>query len=267
MSTTGPQPPHLDDGPDAAEAAGFGGITWADEASDEPKPPAATFEPEAGEDLSFGEGALEEEADGGADGGADGDGAAAGDSSSSPESSPEEVSDSTGAVDSDSPDGPGGPDDPDEGSSTSASASVEDLVGDLERVTAERDQYLEASRRLQAEFENYRKAVAKREADAKERANEHLVVEILPVLDACDGALASGATDVEPVRSALVDALTKQGLERIDGQDTPFDPACHDAVMHEPDEEGEGPVVAEVMRAGYSWKGRVVRPAMVKVRG
>ena len=121
--------------------------------------------------------------------------------------------------------------------------------------------------RLQAEFENYRKAVAKREADAKERANEHLVVEILPVLDACDGALASGATDVEPVRSALVDALTKQGLERIDGQDTPFDPACHDAVMHEPDEEGEGPVVAEVMRAGYSWKGRVVRPAMVKVRG
>ena len=272
-STDGPSPDgdgRGGTGFDAAEAAGFGGITWADEASDELKPPAATFEPEAGEDLSFGEGALEEEADGGADGGADGDGVAAGDGSSSPESSPEEVSDPTGAVDSpDDPDDPDGPDDPDEASSTSApaSASVEDLVGDLERVTAERDQYLEASRRLQAEFENYRKAVAKREADAKERANEHLVVEILPVLDACDGAMASGATDVEPVRSALVDALTKQGLERIDGQDTPFDPACHDAVMHEPDEEGEGPVVAEVMRAGYSWKGRVVRPAMVKVRG
>ena len=59
-------------------------------------------------------------------------------------------------------------------------------------MTAERDQYLDASRRLQAEFENYRKAVAKREVEAQERANESLVSEILPVLDACDGALATG---------------------------------------------------------------------------
>ncbi len=148
-----------------------------------------------------------------------------------------------------------------------AEAPVDEIVSDLERVVAERDQYLDASRRLQAEFENYRKAVAKREADARERANEYLIVQILPVLDACDGAVASGAIDVEPVRGALVDVLAKQGLERIDDQDAPFDPACHDAVMHEPDDEGEGPVVAEVMRAGYSWRGRVVRPAMVKVRG
>lgn len=147
------------------------------------------------------------------------------------------------------------------------SVSVEDLVVDLERVTAERDQYLDASRRLQAEFENYRKAVAKREADARARANESLVTEILPVLDACDGALASGATDVVPVRTSLLDALTKQGLVRIDETEAAFDPECHEAVMHEPDTDGEGPVVAEVMRAGYSWKGRVVRPAMVRVRG
>lgn len=145
--------------------------------------------------------------------------------------------------------------------------SVEDLVQDLERVSGERDQYLDASRRLQAEFENYKKAVAKREVEARERANESLVTEILPVLDACDGALASGATDVEPVRTALIDALTKQGLDRIDAADEVFDPALHDAVMHEPSEDGNGPVVAEVMRAGYRWKGRVVRPAMVRVRG
>ena len=148
------------------------------------------------------------------------------------------------------------------------SISVEDLVQDLERVTGERDQYLDASRRLQAELENYRKAVAKRETDARERANEALVAELLPVLDACDGALANGATDVEPVRTALIDALTKQGLDRIEGQDEGFDPALHDAVMHEPAEDAaSGPVVAEVMRAGYRWRGRVVRPAMVKVRG
>ncbi len=148
--------------------------------------------------------------------------------------------------------------------------TVEDLVRDLERVTAERDQYLDASRRIQAEFENYRKAVAKREVEARERANESLVNEILPVLDACDGALASGATDVEPVRASLFDALVKQGLDRIDDAESPFDPERHDAVMHEPAdtaEGGGGPVVAQVLRAGYSWKGRVVRPAMVKVRG
>jgi len=145
--------------------------------------------------------------------------------------------------------------------------SAEDLVQDLERVTVERDQYLDTSRRLQAEFENYRKAVAKRETDARERANESLIAELLPVLDACDGALATGATDVEPVRTSLVDTLTKQGLTRIDDVEAPFDPERHEAVIHDPDGEGEGPVVAEVMRAGYLWKGRVVRPAMVRVRG
>lgn len=145
--------------------------------------------------------------------------------------------------------------------------TVEDLLRDLERVTAERDQYLDASRRIQAEFENYRKAVAKREVEARERANESLVNEILPVLDACDGALASGATDVEPVRTSLYDALVKQGLDRIDDAESPFDPERHDAVMHEPADNADGPVVAQVLRAGYSWKGRVVRPAMVKVRG
>ncbi len=151
---------------------------------------------------------------------------------------------------------------------TEGELSVEGLVADLERVTFERDQYLEASRRIQAEFENYRKQVGKRETEARERANEGLVGEMLPVLDAFDGALSSGVEDVAPMRSALLDALAKQGLERIDPVDDPFDPNLHEAVMHdEGDGDQAGPVVAEVMRAGYSWKGRVVRPAMVRVRG
>lgn len=174
--------------------------------------------------------------------------------------------DDSGPGDGDGPNGFGsgsdGPARPD-----GVEMTVEDLLRDLERVTAERDQYLDASRRIQAEFENYRKAVAKREVEARERANESLVSEILPVLDACDGALASGATDVEPVRTSLFEALVKQGLDRIDDAESPFDPERHDAVMHEPSEGADGPVVAQVLRAGYSWKGRVVRPAMVKVRG
>lgn len=145
--------------------------------------------------------------------------------------------------------------------------TVEDLVADLEVVAKERDDYLDALRRLQADTENYRKAVAKREADAKERSNEGLVIQLLPVLDACDGAVSNGTTDVEPVRASLLDVLTRMGLERIDDTDVTFDPEQHEAVMHEPSDDGTGPVVSQLLRVGYRWKGRVVRPAMVQVTG
>ena len=145
--------------------------------------------------------------------------------------------------------------------------SVEDLVVDLERVSNERNDYLDALRRLQAEFENYRKAVAKRESDARERANETLVSEVLPVLDACDAAIGHGAEDVRPIRSNLLEALGKQGLERIEPLDEHFDPERHEAVMHEPSDEHGEPVVAGVLRVGYAWRGRTLRPAMVRVRG
>lgn len=144
---------------------------------------------------------------------------------------------------------------------------VEDLVLDLERVSAERDDYLDGLRRLQAEFENYRKAVAKREVDARERANDKIVAELLPVIDACDGAVANGAVDVTPVRAALVDALARLGLERLEPAGEAFDPVQHDAVMHEDSTEVTAPTVAEVLRVGYSWNGRVLRPAMVKTIG
>ncbi len=145
--------------------------------------------------------------------------------------------------------------------------SVEALVVDLERVTVERDQYLDASRRLQAEFENYKKQIGKREVESRERANEQLVGELLPVLDACDGAVTNGAEEVVPMRTALLDALIKQGLDRVEPTDAAFDPVLHEAVMHEDADDVDGPVVAEVMRAGYLWKGRVLRPAMVRTRG
>ncbi len=145
--------------------------------------------------------------------------------------------------------------------------SVEALVADLERVTGERNQYIEASQRLQAEFENYRKQVARREADSRERANDGLINELLPVLDAFDAAVASGIDAVDPMRSTMLEALNKNGLERLDPADAPFDPNEHEAVMHEEGGDGSGPVVAEVMRAGYTWNGRVLRPAMVRVVG
>ena len=87
---------------------------------------------------------------------------------------------------------------------------------------------------------------------------------LLPVLDSCDAALSHGASEVEPVLTALYGALSKEGLERIDPKGAAFDPAEAEAVVHEPGEGGEQ-VVSEVLRPGYRWQGKVLRPAMVKV--
>jgi molecular chaperone GrpE len=143
-------------------------------------------------------------------------------------------------------------------------AAADALEVDLELLLAEREQYLDAYRRAQADFENYRKQAQKRQEDAVVRALGSFVEKLLPVLDACDAALAHDATEVEPVLAALYGALGKEGLERIDPKGAPFDPAEAEAVLHEPGEGGEQ-VVSEVLRAGYRWRGRVLRPAMVKV--
>ncbi|NDF68522.1 MAG: nucleotide exchange factor GrpE [Actinobacteria bacterium] len=104
--------------------------------------------------------------------------------------------------------------------------------------------------------------------DDVDRATGRLVESILPVLDACEAAAAHGVQGIESVWSALIGALQKQGLEALDLADKPFDPATAEAVVHEPAEgESDGPVVVEVLRTGYRWKGRVVRAAMVKVKG
>lgn len=138
----------------------------------------------------------------------------------------------------------------------------------LEAVTVERDEYLDRLRRLQADFENYKKRTAKEHREAGERAMARLADRLLPVLDSCDAAMIHGASGVEPVFAALLGVLEKEGLERIDPLDHTFDPEVHEAVMHEhADEPHEHPMVVEVLRPGYSWKGHVIRAAMVKVRG
>ncbi len=150
-------------------------------------------------------------------------------------------------------------------------------------VVAERDEYLDALRRLQAEFENYRKRVSKQQADQVERAAVSLVDKLLPVLDVLDLA-ADHLGDAESndgkalvqASALLNDVLAKEGLERIDPEGELFDPNSHEAVGNAPaDEAGadgdevadsDGPVVAQVMRPGYRWRGTIVRPAMVLVR-
>jgi molecular chaperone GrpE len=142
--------------------------------------------------------------------------------------------------------------------------SVEDLVASLESAVRDRDEYLALAQRTQAEFENHRKLAQRRLEDEVERRVSAFAERLLPVLDAVDGALTHGATEVEPIANALLLALEKEGLSRIDPVGEPFDPAVADAVVHEPGEGGDH-IVSEVLRAGYAWHGRVLRPAMVKV--
>lgn len=137
----------------------------------------------------------------------------------------------------------------------------------LEAATAERDTYLADLQRVTAEFANFRRQATKRQSDTIQQAASALAEKLLPVLDACDAALFQGATDAEPIRAALLDILTKAGLEVLTEAGEPFDPERHEAVLHETSADAAEPLVAEVMRAGYSWNGRVLRPAMVKVHG
>jgi molecular chaperone GrpE len=140
---------------------------------------------------------------------------------------------------------------------------------ELAAIARERDEYLDALRRLQADFENYKKRVEKQQKERVERAAGELVAKLLPVCDTADLAIAhGGGEEVKQVWTALFDALEREGLERIDPAGVPFDPTVHDAVAHQPGEGTTGgPEVVEVLRAGYRWKGRVLRPAMVRVRG
>jgi molecular chaperone GrpE len=151
---------------------------------------------------------------------------------------------------------------------TDLAAAVVDEDLQLATVARERDEYLDALRRLQADFENYKKRVVKQQIEQVDRAAEALVNKLLPVCDTADLAIAhGGGEEVKQVWTALFDALEHEGLERIDPVGVPFDPTVHEAVAHEPSDGNAAPEVVEVMRAGYRWKGRVVRPAMVKVRG
>ena len=143
------------------------------------------------------------------------------------------------------------------------------LTEDLAR---ERDDMRALAQQVQADFENYKKRVQRDQAEASERGVALLVEQLLPVLDNFDLALLSLGDADEKVRKGVelayadfVSVLERAGLERIPTDGAPFDPEVHEAVLHEP---GTGePTVVETMRAGYRLKGRVLRPAMVKVAG
>jgi len=152
---------------------------------------------------------------------------------------------------------------------SAVSEAAEVVEHDIDGLLAERDSFRDIAQRLQAGFENYRKRVATQTSDEVERATGRLAEALLPVLDACEAAFVTHPAEIEPLFNLLLGELKKVGLEGMNIAGTTFDPNLAEAVMRE-DGDGDGDgnaVVVDVMRSGYVWKGKVLRPALVKVRG
>jgi molecular chaperone GrpE len=148
--------------------------------------------------------------------------------------------------------------------------TVEEQLAALE---AERDEHLNDLKRVAAEFENYRKRVARDQESLVARAHERLVKELLPVLDDLERALAAAEEHQEAqleegvrlVHRELAAALQREGLAEIE-TDGHFDPHVHEALLAQPSEAEEGSVL-EVVQKGYRLGDRVLRPARVVVAG
>ena len=142
-------------------------------------------------------------------------------------------------------------------------------VGELEKtIETLRDQVV----RTQAEFDNYRKRQRRDEQQRLELANQALIEQMLPVLDNFGRALANPGDSVQTLLSGLVmvqnqfsDILRQQGLDKIEALGQPFDPNKHEAVSVDATDEVPDGQVTGVFQDGYTLKGRLVRPAMVKV--
>jgi molecular chaperone GrpE len=152
-------------------------------------------------------------------------------------------------------------------------AEVQGDLDELVKTAAQRDEYLALAQRTQADFENFRKRVARESASAKERGAIILAKELLPALDNLDRALAAASSDdpllegVRIVRSELSAALARTGIESFSPAGEVFDPAVHEAVAtsEQPADGAASGTVVEVYQPGYRLGEAIIRPARVVV--
>ena len=141
----------------------------------------------------------------------------------------------------------------------------DEVAHDVDELLSEIERFKDMAMRAQADFENFRKRSSAQLADEVERATGRLAEAFLPVLDAAEAAYVRHPDEVGPLLNLMLTELKRHGLETLDIVGSPFDPEVAEAVAHEADTGGEV-VVAEVMRSGYRWKGRTLRPAMVRTK-
>jgi molecular chaperone GrpE len=187
-------------------------------------------------------------------------------------------------VDTENPDqnaGVSSPEDPcpvESPAETPAELPAETLEGQLAAVTAERDQLaveksdlIDRLLRTRAEFDNARRRTERERSDYLQFAAMDLVREILPILDDFERALNVETADrnyakgVELIYQRLFETAKKMGLEPIDTAGKPFDPNLHQAVERVQTEDAEDQTILGEFQRGYNFKGKLLRPAMVRV--
>jgi molecular chaperone GrpE len=155
-----------------------------------------------------------------------------------------------------------------------AADQVERDLDELSEAKRERDEYLELAQRTKADFENYRKRVAKETSEALARGKADLARQLLPALDNLERALEAGkdasahgalVEGVAMVRDELHGRLEAAGVEAFDPTGEKFDPQLHEALSTMPAEDIESGTVLETVEKGYRLNGQVLRPARVVV--
>lgn len=183
---------------------------------------------------------------------------------------------------------------------------IHELIGERDAAVSERDDFRDSLQRLKADFENYKRRVREREQQITEQASAEFAEKLIPVLEGLEAAMSSDAASaadhsgIEQIAKLFFATLEAEGMEVLKPEGDLFDPNLHEAIEHIPAETPSGsdsgstadqntrssipgssipnsgkasdlpegaPVVVEVFRTGYRWKGRLLRPALVKVQG
>ncbi|MBM3774333.1 MAG: nucleotide exchange factor GrpE [Acidobacteria bacterium] len=150
------------------------------------------------------------------------------------------------------------------------------LAAERDRLAAERDELKDLLQRRQAEFENFRRRTERDRSEYLQFAAFELIRELVPILDDFERALrsqdAADAGDassyvrgIELIYQRLYETLKKMGLEPIESAGRKFDPHVHQAVDRAQTSEIEDQTILEEYQRGYNFRGKLLRPAMVKV--
>lgn len=151
--------------------------------------------------------------------------------------------------------------------------NAEELRNEVAQLKEENEQLIDRMKRLQAEYENYKRRTQKERAAERKYESESLALEILPVLDNFERALKTEVSEenkgffdgMKMIYQQLNDALKSQGIEPIESKDKEFDPNYHHAVMQTEEEGIASNIIVEELQKGYMLKDKVIRAAMVKV--
>jgi molecular chaperone GrpE len=161
--------------------------------------------------------------------------------------------------------------DPPDNSPATPPQALESVIADRDRLIDENHELLDRLLRRQAEFENVRRRVEREKADILEFANTESVRAIVPILDDFERALKTHTNDkvyargMELIYQRLADSLKKLGLEPITAKGQKFDPHVHHAVDMAETADVEEQTILDEYQPGYNFRGRLLRPAMVKV--